>query len=217
MAPPQHESTPAAPHAASTAPLDRAAQRELHARLLAGDTNATSELAHAFLPWLSERLARRFRRADPHLLDSIAIDCVLRLCEQPARYDPARGSLDHYLLMDAEGDVRNALNSQARRAARMVSLETVELRTAAGNIQQGADEPEDENLASLVAEVAGSDPRERAVLELMLDGERRTRPYVEVLGLHGLPPDEQRREVKRWKDRLKKRLRRLRRELLHDE
>ncbi len=49
---------------------------------------------------------------------------------------------------------------------------------------------------------------ERRVMDLMLDGERKTRVYAEALGLSGLPAAEQKREIKRVKDRLKKRLER---------
>jgi hypothetical protein len=43
-------------------------------------------------------------------------------------------------------------------------------------------------------------------MELMLDGERKTSAYALALGLKGLPAHEREREVKKVKDRLKKRL-----------
>jgi hypothetical protein len=49
---------------------------------------------------------------------------------------------------------------------------------------------------------------ERRVLALMLDGERSSAAYAQVLGITGLPAAEQEREVKRAKDRIKKRLER---------
>ena len=53
-------------------------------------------------------------------------------------------------------------------------------------------------------------PEEKRVLPLMQDGERHTSAYAEVLGITQLSPLEQAREVKRVKDRLKKRLERWR-------
>ena len=49
---------------------------------------------------------------------------------------------------------------------------------------------------------------EQAVFELMRTGERETAAYVPVLGIEHLPEAEQRREVKRVKERILKRLQR---------
>src|SRR5205823_2519087 len=56
--------------------------------------------------------------------------------------------------------------------------------------------------------------RDGALLEtvatvLILDGERRTEPYAALFGLQDRPREEQAPEVKRAKDRLKKKLQRL--------
>lgn len=69
------------------------------------------------------------------------------------------------------------------------------------------------NLASqrLLAEAraAAETPEDVKVLQLMIEGERRTDRFAEALGLEGLTAEELRRTVKRHKDRLKKRLERL--------
>ena len=49
---------------------------------------------------------------------------------------------------------------------------------------------------------------EAAALELLRQGERKTAPYAAVLGITDLPEAEQRQQVKRVKDKLKKRLER---------
>jgi hypothetical protein len=51
---------------------------------------------------------------------------------------------------------------------------------------------------------------EQRVLALLADGERSTAAFARVLGLTDSPEDEQRREVKRVKDRIKRRLQRAR-------
>ena len=51
--------------------------------------------------------------------------------------------------------------------------------------------------------------REREAVDLIIDGERRTEVYAHVIGLQDRPWQEQVREVKRAKDRLKKRMQRL--------
>ena len=50
---------------------------------------------------------------------------------------------------------------------------------------------------------------DRAALDLLLDRERWTQAFAEVWGLGNLPSEQQRSEVKRRKDRLKKALERL--------
>ena len=60
----------------------------------------------------------------------------------------------------------------------------------------------------LVAMYEGLDEREWAVVELMSEGERSSTAFAPLIGAEHLPLDEQKREVKRCKDRLVKRLRR---------
>jgi RNA polymerase sigma-70 factor (ECF subfamily) len=118
--------------------------------------------------------------------------------------------------MDADGDARNALERAKRRAGRELSLEAVELSPSARNslVKDEADpadwlaSEEDRRVAraSVEKHFAGSD---REVVWLMFEHERRTSVFASVLGIEDLPELEQRREVKRVKDRLKARLKRL--------
>jgi hypothetical protein len=71
---------------------------------------------------------------------------------------------------------------------------------------------------AVLAAVRGAfSAEELRVVMLMLDGERSTDACARVLGLADLPAPEQAREVKRVKDRLGKRLRRLAPKLSQDE
>lgn len=54
-----------------------------------------------------------------------------------------------------------------------------------------------------------TDPRDRQIVRLILDGERRTAAYSAILGVQSLEIREQRQIVKQHKDRLTQRLRRL--------
>jgi hypothetical protein len=54
-----------------------------------------------------------------------------------------------------------------------------------------------------------TDPRDRQLVRLILDGERKTAAYSAILGVQSLDILEQRRIVKQHKDRLTQRLRRL--------
>jgi RNA polymerase sigma-70 factor, ECF subfamily len=196
--------------------LDR--ERDLHRRLLAGDPVAPSELAETYLERLVARLRPRFWWLDPHLVESAAGDSIMNLAEHPERYDPERAGLLAYLYMDAAGDLLNVYKSGQRSAGREVPLEAVELGRRARKLsREEIDDPLEQLLRAegtdpgwFKATYAELDERERAVVDLMIDGERSTVACARVIGVEHLPRDEQEREVKRWKDRLVKRLRRRR-------
>ena len=202
---------------APTPDRNRVADRTLHARLLERDPTATADLINEYLQTLIDQLRRSFLQEDPHLVEEQAIDAVLRITEHPERYDPNRGSILSYLRMDADGDLRNARQKRLRRERREMPFELVEL-SGDGRNREGAwgGDP-----AALVDQLSDSDPElwrtiraqfdatEWQVVELMGDGERRTAPFAAVLGLTHLSEIKQAREVKRVKDKLKKRLERL--------
>jgi RNA polymerase sigma-70 factor (ECF subfamily) len=196
-------------------PLDD--DRTLHERLLARDPNAPSELAEAHLPPLVRRLRQRFPTLDEHLLEEVAIDLILSVAEHPRQYDPSRASLTAYLHMAARRDVQNALRSRGRQTRALRPLEDVELAQSAGNLL--AETPSDP--AEITAMHKPLDPETAALLrqsfspleweavQLVLEGERRTSIYADLLEIRHLAEADQAREVKRVKDRLLKRLQRL--------
>jgi hypothetical protein len=195
---------------------DRDADRALHLRLLSRDPTATSDLVVSYLEPLTAWLRSTFPREDDALLETVATDLLLSVGERPEQYDPDRLSLMSYLHMAARGDVRNARESEHRHTRRHSPLEDVELRPPARNSQWAiASDPADTVLAALddgdtvLAMRHHFDETEWEVVQMVLDGERRTVEFARVLSLHDLPRAAQVREVKRAKDRLKKRLQRL--------
>ncbi|HET8628271.1 MAG TPA: sigma factor [Thermomicrobiales bacterium] len=192
--------------------------RALHARLLAGDPVAPAELAEAYLDHLAGWLQARNRGVrDPHLHDEAAEDALLALIKDPGSYDPARLGLTAYLHMSAQGDLRNLLAKERRRHVRQVDLTAVELSPARGKeLWDTANDPA--RIVECAADAAAPPvptlpdltAAETAVLALMQDRERDNGAYARVLGIADSPIAEQRREVKRVKDRLKKRLARAR-------
>ena len=187
-------------------------QREIHERLLAGDVTAPAELAEALLEPLLQRLARKYPQLpDPNILYDAVTDALMSYIRCPAQFDPARRGLIGFLVMAADGDLRNALAKEKRRRQKEISREDVELGAAAGNSEVRAGnsetEPGREKLRQELPRIF-TDPTDLAMVELIISGERTTAAFVEVLQLHHLPVEQQRREVKRHKDRLKKRLER---------
>jgi len=187
-------------------------QREIHERLLAGDVTAPAELAEALLEPLLQRLARKYPQLpDPNILYDAVTDALMSYIRCPAQFDPARLGLIGFLVMAADGDLRNALAKEKRRRQKEISLEVVDLGAAAGNneVREGNfdTEPGREKLRQELPRIF-TDPTDLAMVELIISGERTIAAFVEVLQLRHLPVEQQRREVKRHKDRLKKRLER---------
>lgn len=194
---------------------------ELHSRLLKKYPEDTpDELANTLLPWLIEQLTRAYPTvSDPHLIDEAAVDALWDYLRRPEQYQPARGaSLTTYLLMAARGDLLNKFQKQKRIAVHEKNYEEgVEVEAVAGNINMGEDLEAMETARRLSHAVNQkiTDGVDRKVLALMMNGERNTSEYVKVLGMESRPADQQAREVKRVKDRLKKVLSRLKGGDLH--
>ncbi len=207
---------------------------ELHASLCAGDPAAPPRFAVAVLDTLVKRVRNQIRRT--YSRDRIGDDQIESACgltiakylKAPHLYDPAKGSLLGWLWMDVVGDIQNeATSAVIRREA--ADSETVELRSVSR--KSLLDEAEsasveevaldaldrfdlDPAVAAAVREaVSDYTPEDIAMIELIGQGVRETAAYSEVLGISHLSAETQRREVKRHKDRLTRRLERLRERL----
>ena len=190
--------------------------REIHERLLGRDPVAPAELANAHLVPLSKRLKVRFPNLpDETLIWDAVTDAVLGYAQNPERFDPSKSPLAAYLWMAARGDLLNALEQEKNRVNRLIPLDAVEVVPEARNPSQETHDMEvleaDETLRSLAPQIreAIPDARDLDLVALLMAGERKTEPFAAVLGITHLSTSEQRREVKRHKDRLKKRLERL--------
>jgi len=192
----------------------------LHARLLSGDVVAPTELAERIVPLLRRRLERLERSAgDPHLVPSVIGLVVAKYLREPERFNPARGGLVAYLSMEARSDVLNELEARRRRRARELPVaDPVELASSSrdSTVEEEALDTVDpfgvapEIVQGAVRALRDLDHLDRQVLQMMADGVRATSAYAAVLGLSHLPADLQRKAVKRLKDRLQRRLERLR-------
>ncbi len=202
-----------------------AAELALHERLLSGNPVAAAEAAEALLDPLAARLRAAWPGVrDPQLVEEATIEAVFNYLKAPEKYDPQRASLMGYLLLAAKRDLSNLLDKERRHAIHAVSLDdgspAVEVWLADRNTSV-----EDEALARLGPELpegvdrmealraiaqAIPDERDRQMLVLIAEGERRTSAYAALLGIERLAPEAQRREVKRQKDRVTKRAQRLR-------
>lgn len=190
---------------------------ELHQRLLDGDPTAPARIAETFLPLTISLLTKRFSSlSDPHLVGTAVEDALLNYFTRPEQYDPSRSSLVSYLRMAANGDLLNLLKQSQKESARLVSTYSVELSDQGE--EHEVELPDDFDLESWVFNQNSPvwdwlprfipDPVDQEIVLLMLNGVRETEIYADVLGLSSLSLADQAKEVKRHKDRLKKKFQR---------
>lgn len=187
----------------------------MHDALLAGDVTASERLAEALLPALQRRFAGR-RELDPHETNSLIGRSIAAYVAGPGKYDPDRAPLLAYLYRDIDGDIRNEIAKLARRPETPREDERLEVRASGGNPEEDVlhqldplDLPR-ETVEAALHEFEALSEEERQFLRLRADGVRATHVYAEGLGIAHLPDAQQRRAVKRAKDRLDKRLERIR-------
>jgi RNA polymerase sigma-70 factor (ECF subfamily) len=177
---------------------------DIHRRLCANDPIAPHDLCVAYLPHLLDYLKRVAPHVDRDAHLQAADEALANLSMAPHSYDPGRGDLALYLRMSARGDLLKHLKRESRHHDGRISWKSVEDRPDAWKYLGREDEPPAEPL-KLFADL---DETEQSVLALMCEGERKTEVYAEAMHASHLSLGEQRRDVKRMKDRIKKRLQR---------
>jgi DNA-directed RNA polymerase specialized sigma24 family protein len=189
---------------------------QLYHALSQAVATSTFDFARAYLPHLAAWLEVNCAPVSPDLCEEAASETIYSLLAKPERFDPGQGpKLLTYLHFSARGDLRNRLNSERRHAHEPFDEKNVELGAQARKWKQTDVEPldllcdrEDEQRRwALLQELRAMLPGpEQQVLDLLLEGERDTCIFAAALQLEHLPPQEQETEVKRVKDRIKKRI-----------
>ena len=184
----------------------------LHERLLANDPVATVEFFEIVVPILERYLRYQFPSigpgVDPGIYLTATHDALTDYFKNPQNYDPSRSGLMTYLKLAAKRDLQNLFRKESRHAAGRISLESVEFDQSDGNelSETVADSIDAERLREELTQ--DMTPTEREVFFLMAEGERSTKAAAAALGIGDLAAPDQAREVKRVKDRLKKRIQR---------
>jgi hypothetical protein len=185
--------------------------------LLEPAPRALADICAVYLAPLLDWLAAKYPHVDPDLRQTAVHDALISYGSNPNAYDPQRGDLAKFLRMAARADLYNLHQREARHHHERIAWSVVEDDPEGGNLSGREEEPtlrlqrdeEAEECRSFLHSVQASlDPADQRVLELMVRGERATAVYATELGISGLPAQEQERQVKRAKDRIKKRLER---------
>jgi len=177
----------------------------------------------------AEFLEHAFPRVDDHMIMEGAADALLEYGRMPAQARAHTGAgVFGFLLLRANSRVLNQMRKiRTRESAEgryVLGLgpkkrdpdNVVEHRPVRGEHRikseesgleaaSQADAGDAQESAVRQQEVlsAVSDDRDRRILEMILGGVRETAAFADVLGIKGLPIEEQRRIVKQHKDRIK--------------
>jgi len=194
-------------------------QNDIHQRIVSGNPTAFSELCEQILDHLVDHLLKQESgRNNEALCVEVATDTLLKYEQNPDKYNPSKGlSLVGYLRMDARGDLKNALDKEIRRSKKLVAFEDPDVAERIGSrnyvqeateLDEWAEELTGQTAIDLIKELEDEldDIEKRIVADWIIDGKRDTESIAEILGITGQPIDYQRDEVKKAKDRLKKKL-----------
>lgn len=195
----------------------------IHRALLNGEPTAPDRLVRTCLARVY-RILRRRHPAVPHeTIRDAAVDAALALILKPESYDAARGDLLSYLVEIGDHKVIDWLRAIYRRRERELSiggateLERLEekgevVRDSTPIIPYADRDKLQPDLEAFVESIL-PDPADRAVLEMVCLDRADSSAVAEALGIAHLPPQEQKAEVKRRRDRIMKRLTRQRERL----
>lgn len=181
---------------------------DIHRRLIDRDPIASAELAEQVFPLLIDELSKRNTAiSDSDLISDACSDALLNYVQAPESYDPVKRGLFGYLMMSAQGDLVNALDSLKRKAKSEKPEKVVELDAIPRNqLSELAESHEREEIERQIAEIL-PDKRDQEAALMMIDGERATERFAAVFGCEGTDT-EVKKDVKRKKDRINKAIRR---------
>lgn len=192
-------------------------QIQKHQQILNEDSpTAFAQLSELALPHLIEFLRQEFRQVEVHLHETAAIDCLLTYHAAPEKYDPEKLTLFAYLRMAARHDLLNAIDRSNRHKRPLLDIDEpavqaqlvteVDIESDPFSLERWLENGETGKQTLLRQFEAELDTTDRQLFLLILNGVRETEPYAEIMQITTQPIGEQRREVKRAKDRLNKKL-----------
>lgn len=176
---------------------------DLHQRLLLQDAAAEEAVVIALRPSLIRMTRRAFADTPREAIVDAVHDALIDYIRRPQRFDPDRGvPLHRYLEIAASRNMQDYRRRERRRQQREYRYARERLPIATAAATSTATHA---NLLRAALD-AVCEPRELAAARAWVSGERRTSALASLLGASELQPPERAREVKRFKDRLLKRL-----------
>ena len=194
-------------------------EKQLLSEILGGDDLALSKLytlhGETIITSLKSWYPKVAQKDEALVLEAVN-EAFWGFFNNPATFDPERNSLKRFLEVAADRDLINILNREKKHSLKKDLPEDVELQEKLWNSTVGnGNSADSEMIHDELMETAENElaryfktEQDISLVKLILQKERETGVYVEVLGIQNLSIDEQREEVKRHKDRIKKVLQR---------
>lgn len=186
----------------------------IHQALLDGSRTASLDLFREALDALATHIRLGVRGVSKEEAEDHATVAILGHISNPAAFDPTKSSLWTYLCLTGSRDALDGLRQRLDRAD-LMEKHTYEIElwgVQANNAYEGVEWKKDaEKIMLLHGDFIVQNDGERRVLRLILDGERSVSAYAKALDLK--PGDDVGAEVKRVKDRINGRMRKVGNEL----
>ncbi|ASS49914.1 MAG: hypothetical protein A3D31_10065 [Candidatus Fluviicola riflensis] len=188
---------------------------ELHMAVQDKKDIALSKLDKLYGPKIVQILKYKYQtaaRRDEMLLLEAVNEALLGYYNNPGTFNPEKYKLFSFLLVAADRDLQNILLKEQKHLNRKDLPEDVELQENFWNTiikPRGSTDDTiqiEETMTAIQNLLESLFPNERDVIlaYMVLASERETEPFSEVLEIEGLTKSEQRDEVKKHKDRIKK-------------
>jgi hypothetical protein len=176
----------------------------LHHKVCEGDTGALEHIVGNLLRHVPAAVERKFPYAAADVVCDGVVDALLDYSRRPDSFDPSQGlTLDRFIFLASARNVSNLLRSEERRRSRenRYAVETSRLVRTRSHVR----EPLAANLLrARIINLVSAGPERSAFLAWLDDMD--TAKIAQHLNVAGLPVKEQVLEVKRFKDRIRRRI-----------
>lgn len=195
--------------------MDNTQNIALHELIMAGDDLALLKLYDQY----GDSIVLSLRSWYPnvaqkdltHILEAVN-EAFLGYYKNPSTFDPNKGNIKRFLEIAAERDLINLLQKEKKHNGKINLPEDVELEEKLWNSITEDTQPADvglimqEMMDIVDSELSNyfSTDSDILVAKMILQGIRETWSFAEALQIVELEPEEQRREVKKAKDRINK-------------
>jgi len=189
---------------------------EIHSLILTGDALALSRLFDLYGSYLIKVIKRRYpkcAKSDSALILEAVNEGLFGYFRNPKTFNPSLSSLKRFLEVASERDLQNLLTKHAKHVKGRIEVsEDVELeenfwnRVKKSNGSTDGQLIDEESLRLVNSELEKHFDNQIDVemAKLVLAAERETEAFAALLDLEDLSVEQQREEVKRNKDRVKK-------------
>lgn len=187
-------------------------EMELHQLILMENDLALSKLYTLYGYAIIDKLRKLYSKSDLGYIEEAVNEGLFGYFKNPITFDPEKNTLLRFLEIASERDLINILEKEKKHTKKKIALPDVELEESFWNSIVKEQKTSDgqlihnESIEMVNKELAlhFDNERDLKLAKLVLTGEREIAIFSTVLEIEVLTIEEQRKEVKKHKDRIKK-------------